>query len=163
MLMPLHPSVGFSIVPIVDQLSRRHSSRWPAEQMDFSQLVTKTWMERAEKNDAKSVANLYAEDAIIMPPGAQEPIVGRANIEKFVANGLQQARALTNYKIETTDAKSLSDTNGYRYGTWSADTPAGKHLFGYWLSVTEKEGPDWKIKLDTWNAPPAPPAQATKQ
>jgi ketosteroid isomerase-like protein len=132
------------------------------DQMDFSQLVTKTWMEGTAKHDAKSIADLYASDAIILPPGANEPIVGRENIEKFVAAEIQRP-PLSNYKIETTDAKPLSATSGYRYGTWSGDTPAGKHLLGYWLSVTEKEGPDWKLKLDTWNAPPpAPPAAASK-
>jgi uncharacterized protein (TIGR02246 family) len=133
------------------------------DQMEFSQQVTKTWIAGTAKNDAKSVADLYAEDAIILPPGAKEPIMGRENIEKFIAADFQRP-PLANYKIETTDAKLLSATSGYRYGTWSGDTPAGKHLFGYWLSVTEKEGPDWKIKLDTWNAPPpVPPTQASKQ
>jgi uncharacterized protein (TIGR02246 family) len=53
--------------------------------------VNRRFMEAFERGDAASVAALYAEDAVVLPPDAPM-ISGRAEIEEFW-RGLMAARA----------------------------------------------------------------------
>jgi uncharacterized protein (TIGR02246 family) len=63
-------------------------------------------------HDAAAAANLYAEDASLLPPN--EPIVkGRANIQKYWQAGIDAG--IVDASVQTIDAKSHGDL-GYEIG-----------------------------------------------
>ncbi|HET7117588.1 MAG TPA: DUF4440 domain-containing protein [Hanamia sp.] len=64
--------------------------------------------------DAAAAANLYAEDASLLPPN--EPIVkGRSNIQKYWQAGIDAG--IVDASVHTIDAKSDGDL-GYEIGTF---------------------------------------------
>jgi ketosteroid isomerase-like protein len=123
-----------------------------------SKQLGDAWLAAYNKGDAKALAALYASDAWLMPPGADKPIVGNENIEKFYQEFVKNK--LTNAAVPTTERTDIDPKTFYIAGTWSGD--AGKqHIGGLWFNVVEKEGADWKIRVDIWNMPPpAPPKEA---
>ena len=88
------------------------------------------WQEAVNAGDAAAAAEFYAEDAVLMPPGA-ERIEGRENIEAFWRDFLKGGAKLD---TETLDAATGGGI-GYEVGTVSvtmpgADAPlAGKYIW----------------------------------
>jgi ketosteroid isomerase-like protein len=123
-----------------------------------SKQLGDAWLAAYNKGDAKALAALYATDAWLMPPGADKPIVGNENIEKFYQEFVKNK--LTNAAVPVTERTDIDPKTFYIAGTWSGD--AGKqHIGGLWFNAVEKEGADWKIRVDIWNMPPpAPPKEA---
>jgi uncharacterized protein (TIGR02246 family) len=123
-----------------------------------SKQLGDAWIAAYNKGDAKALAALYASDAWVIPPGADKPIVGQQDIEKFYEGMLKNK--LTNVDIPTTDTKVIDPKTFYIAGTFAGD--AGKqHISGLWFNVVAQEGSDWKIRVDIWNMPPpAPPKEA---
>ncbi len=68
--------------------------------------------------DAAGAANLYAEDATLLPPN--EPIVkGRANIQKYWQDGIDAG--IVDATLKTIDAKNDGDL-GYEIGRFELKT-----------------------------------------
>jgi len=102
--------------------------------------------------DAATIANMYAEDATLMPPGAP-PIKGRAAIQAFW-QGFLNAGA-SDVKLRIVDVGSSGDL-AYEIGAFEANLPgpggitrgSGKYV------VVWKRQPDGDIKMfaDIFNA-----------
>jgi len=107
--------------------------------------------------DAPAVAAVYAEDAILMPPGAPA-LKGRGQIEKYMQNGFAQGPA----KIAlTTDDLTVKAGTGVKRGTYVISAPDGTEIEkGKYLEIWKKDGEHWLMSVDIWNtdAPPPPPA-----
>jgi uncharacterized protein (TIGR02246 family) len=119
------------------------------------------WMEAYNAGNADGVANLYAEDAVLMAPGAPA-VVGRAAIRDFIAPDMQQSKAagLTFRNDENTGVGVLGDV-GWLSGNFSVTDAAGATVDkGKYLSVYRRIKGDWQLIRDTWNSDmaPAPPA-----
>ena len=117
------------------------------------------WEEAALAGDAAGVASLYADDAVLMPPGAPRA-EGRAAIESALAAMFEAAPA-TSVSIES-DATTFSESGelAYDVGTYAmaGTTPAGEAWEdkGKFLAVLRNVGGEWKIAADIWNSDAAP-------
>lgn len=49
---------------------------------DKIRSLYRQYLEAQRKGDAKAVASLYTEDAMLIPPGRQ-PLIGRAEIRRY--------------------------------------------------------------------------------
>jgi uncharacterized protein (TIGR02246 family) len=118
------------------------------------------WLAAYNKGDAKALADLYATDAWVLPPGGDKPITSHEDIEKFWEGMLQHKG--TNFTAPTTDTKVIDPKTFYTAGTWSIDV-GNQHRSGLWFNVIGQEESDWKIRVDVWNMPPpaAQPATAS--
>lgn len=119
---------------------------------------TTTWIKAFNAGDAKMAAALYAEDAILLPPGAPG-VKGRAAIEAFIAKESAGARA--GGAVFNTDPKTdvgVSGAMGWESGTYTVTVKGAVVEAGKFLSVSRKKGGKWLYVRDTWNAdaPPAP-------
>ena len=106
--------------------------------------------------DAASLANLYTEDAMLLPPGAVR-LDGRQAIERFWQGAIDAG--VSSLVLETVEMEVAGDTS-YEVGILSMDVPgengelntvSGKYI------VIWKYGEDneWRLHRDIWNVDPA--------
>jgi len=129
--------------------------------------VDQAWLKAYNAGDAKTVANLYDENAILLPPGAHA-VSGRAAIEAFfVKDTAETAKAGLAFSLGPKPSAGSSGNLGWASGTYSVKDQTGKIVdSGKYLSVSVKKNGHWYYLRDTWNSdavPEAPPAPAPQK
>ena len=121
------------------------------------------WFEHFAKADGPAMGNLYAEDAILMPPGAPA-VTGRAAISKFLGDESAGAKAAgISLKNREVTGSGIAGDTGWISGTYDAVDASGAVVDrGNYLSVHHKINGKWLYIRDTWNSdkPAAPAAPA---
>ena len=113
------------------------------------------------KADIQSIANLYTEDAVLLPPNS-EMLEGRDSIKTFWESVTHMG--LVNIHLTTTDITGAGniaiETGNYKLEIY----PEGKEAIydhGKFLVVWQEQNDNsWKIIRDMWNSDvqPSPPA-----
>ena len=118
-------------------------------------------MSRPITGATQTVAALYAEDAILLPPGAPAA-KGRAAIVEFFTKDIAGSKAagaviVVNPKTDV----GVSGNMGWESGTYTVTVKGATVETGKFLSVSRKNDGKWLYLRDTWNADAAPaPAPA---
>lgn len=132
------------------------------------QAVDQAWVKAYNAGEVDGVTKLYANDAILMPPGAPGAH-GRAAIHAFFASDIPASqKAGVTFHLTGQEDGGVSLDWGWCSGTYSVTDKSGKVVdAGKYLSVSHKDGGVWRYVRDTWNsdgaAPAAPAADAHKQ
>jgi uncharacterized protein (TIGR02246 family) len=118
-----------------------------------------SWFDLLAKGDTNGMANLYAEDALLMPPGAQA-LNGRAAIASYFANELggMKSAGLAIQNGQVTGADVSGDT-GWITGNYTVVDGSGAAVdSGNYMSIHTRTNGQWLFIRDTWNSdrPPAP-------
>ena len=126
------------------------------------------WEKAYNGGDAKGVAALYTEDALLLPPGASV-VKGRAAIQEFFTKDIASAKAAgVVFVVNPQTDVGVSGNMGWESGTYKVTVKGAVIETGKFLSVSRKKGGKWLYLRDTWNAvapvaaaapPPAPAAQ----
>jgi uncharacterized protein (TIGR02246 family) len=113
------------------------------------QKLNDEWTTAFNKGDSAAVAAMYAEDAYVLPPGA-DIVKGRAAIEAFWKQAVGQ---LGDAKLTTLDVLPLGRTAAREIGTVTLKTKAQppQEIVGKYVVVWRKVGRDWKLATDIWN------------
>jgi ketosteroid isomerase-like protein len=123
------------------------------------------WFELYAKADADGMANLYAEDALLMPPGAPA-VTGRPGIKTFLgADAARSKAAGISLKNGSVTGAGVNGDTGWISGTYTVVDGSGATIdSGSYLSVHRRTGGSWPYIRDIWNSdrPPAPPAPAAE-
>ena len=109
------------------------------------------------KGDAAAIAQLYAKDAEIFPPGAP-PVTGREAIQKEFAGLVGAFKKITLMTVEVHTMGNLA----LEVSSWKLEDASGKGPEGKSLVLWKKNGKTWEYFRDMWsgNAPEVPPAAA---
>ena len=101
------------------------------------------------KGDAHAVAEMYAENAYVLPPGS-DMVKGRAAIEAFWRQASQQ---LGDAKLTTLDVLPLGRNAAREIGTVTLKTKGqpAQEVVGKYAVVWRKIGGQWKLATDIWN------------
>jgi len=102
------------------------------------------------RGDPKTgAAGFYADDAIILPPGA-EMIRAKPEIESFWAKA---GPGISDVKLAIVDVKPLGNSTAREIGTFSFKTTGQtpQEVSGKYVVVWQKVGNDWKAITDIWN------------
>ena len=124
---------------------------------------TATWEKAYNGGDAKGVAAQYAEDALLLPPGASG-VSGRTAILQFFTKDIASSKAAgVVFVINPKTDVGVSGNMGWESGTYKVTVKGAVVETGKFLSVSRKKDGKWHYIRDTWNAdaplaPPAPPA-----
>jgi uncharacterized protein (TIGR02246 family) len=152
--------VAVGIVALAGSLAGLAHAASPASADEAAiRAQTTNWEKAYNGGDAKGVAALYAEDALLLPPGA--PVVsGRAAILAFFTKDIADSKAggvvfVINPKTDV----GVSGNTGWESGTYKVTVKGAVVETGKFLSVSHKKDGKWLYFRDTWNAdaPPAAP------
>lgn len=119
------------------------------------------WFEHYANVDADGMANLYAEDALLMPPGAPA-VAGRPGIKAFLGEDAATSKAAgISLKNNAVTGSGIDGDSGWISGTYLVVDASGATIdSGNYLSVHRRTNGAWLYIRDIWNSdrPPAPPA-----
>lgn len=152
--------LAVGIVALVGAMTGVANAASPASADEAAIRAQSTSWEKAYNGgDAKAVAALYAEDALLLPPGASG-VSGRASILEFFTRDIAGSKAAgavlaLNRKTDV----GVSGNMGWESGTYKVTVKGAVVETGKFLSVSHKKNGKWLYLRDTWNAdaPPAPP------
>ena len=97
----------------------------------FDRLIS-VYTHACEVGDARAVARLYTEDALLLNPG-QPPVSGRQAIQEDYEKNLGSGYKLT---VDVQDFNEQGDI-AYAAGTYVSDNGSGK-----WLEVIKRQSDD---------------------
>jgi uncharacterized protein (TIGR02246 family) len=123
---------------------------------------TTSWATAYNGGDAKGVAAQYAENALLLPPGAPG-VSGRAAILAFFTKDIAESQAAgVVFVIDPKTDVGVSGNTGWESGTFKVLLKGTVVERGKFLSVSRKKDGKWSYIRDTWNtdATPAPAAPA---
>jgi uncharacterized protein (TIGR02246 family) len=123
---------------------------------------TASWEKAYNGGDAKGVAAQYAEDALLLPPGASG-VKGRAAILEFFTKDIATSKAAgAVFVLDPKTDVGVSGSMGWESGTYKVTVKGAVVETGKFLSVSRKKDGKWLYIRDTWNAdaPMTPPAAA---
>ena len=126
--------------------------------MSIAKQLSQNYVQATNKGDAANLTSLYAKDAILLPQGVAEPIVGEANIRKFFDRDVAGPKP-DKFSLTVAEATMIDSKTMFVAGTWGGEVPgqnggASTHIGGTWLTVDVLEGPAWKIRAATRNLLP---------
>ena len=118
--------------------------------------TSERWEKAYNAGDAVTVAALYTEDGVVMPPNAGAS-TGRKAIQAFIEKDLAANKG-NMLEIESVESSKSGDL-GFARGTWRMKDPSGKILDeGKWIEVRKMVDGQWRIHRDIWNSDrPLPP------
>jgi uncharacterized protein (TIGR02246 family) len=124
--------------------------------------VNHAWFAAYKAADADALAALYAEDAVLLAPGAAA-VSGRAAIREFYAKdtAASASAGLSNVEGATSDV-GISGDGAFQSGAFTVADASGATVdTGKYLTVFKRQDGKWMIIRDTWNSDAAPAASAT--
>jgi ketosteroid isomerase-like protein len=124
------------------------------------------WFDHFAKGDADAVANLYAEDALLMPPGAPA-VTGRAGIKTFLGEEAAKTKAAgLSLNNNAVTGAGVHGDSGWISGTYVVVDGSGATLdSGSYLSVHRRTNGAWRHPryLEFGSAAPPAPMPADKK
>jgi len=121
---------------------------------------TTSWEKAYNAGDAKAVAAQYADDALLLPPGAPA-VSGRAAILDYFTKDIAGSKAAgVVFVVNPKTDVGVSGNMGWESGMYKVTVKGAVVETGKFLSVSRKKDGKWQYIRDTWNAdaPPAPSA-----
>lgn len=125
-----------------------------ADAAEEIEALSSTFETAFNTGDAAGVAALYTEDAVIMPPDAPR-IDGREGVQGVWQGVIDAGGA--DLDLVTEEVIDLGDT-ATELGMFTLTAPDGSggrvSVNGKYIVVWKKDGEDWKLHWDIWNASP---------
>jgi len=126
-----------------------------ASKMELSQM-NRDFAAALNAKDAKAAAALYAEDAVLIPPG-EALVRGREAIEEYWRGAIESG-GVRDVSVETMDAHS-SGSLGYETGSFvlTVNGPDGEAVTdrGRYIELLRREADGrWLSTHGIWNASP---------
>jgi uncharacterized protein (TIGR02246 family) len=120
-----------------------------AQTKPMIQELNDQWGAAFNKGDSHALAELYAEDAYVLPAGA-EMVHGRQAIQGFWDNAMKQ---LGDGRLTTVDVQPLGPDAAREIGTFSFKTKGSQpqEVNGKYVVVWRKINDQWKLAADIWN------------
>ncbi|MCX6000193.1 MAG: SgcJ/EcaC family oxidoreductase [Chloroflexi bacterium] len=121
--------------------------------------ITKTFVAAYNRKDAVAAAQVYADDAKVLPPNM--PLVsGKPAIQSFWKMAMETGMHLNLEAVDLVVDGSTAYERGVATMTTQTGTGVPRTSKGKYVTVMRRQ-PDgsWKLVLDIWNSDPAQTAQ----
>ncbi len=150
----------FGVMVALAVCSIESSAADPAADVAAMHAVDQVWVKAYNAGDVDTVASLYDEHAVLLPPGAPGAN-GRAAIRAFFAKDIAaSAKDGVTFGLGAKPDGGVSGDMGWVSGTYVVKDKSGRVVdTGKYLSVSRKKGGKWLYVRDTWNSD-GPPASA---
>ena len=153
--------LAIGLVALVSAISGLANAAASADETAI-RAQTLSWEKAYNAGDAKAVTAQYADDALLLPPGAAGAS-GRAAILAYFTKDIVGSKAAgAVFVINPKTDVGVSGDMGWESGTYKVTVKGAVIETGTFLSVSRKKDGKWLYIRDTWNAdaspaPPAPP------
>ena len=107
------------------------------------------WAAAFNKGDAAAIANMYTDDATVLPQGG--PMVkGHTAIQDLWAKVIKD---FSDVKLATVEVHTMGEVMAYEIGTVTAKSKASppQDAVGKYVVVWRRSGTGWKIAVDIFN------------
>lgn len=104
------------------------------------------YVDASNRGDAAALANLYAEDAMLLPPD-HEPIRGREAIGAFWRQGTDEGLEVTNLAVEVDGGVGYMVGRYHLPATDEEPADSGKYV----MCLKRQRDGSWKLTADIWN------------
>lgn len=111
------------------------------------EAASKGFAEVLGQGQAAKIADMYADDARVMPPNGAL-VRERAKIQQFWKGFIDSGAKLS---LNTTDVEAQGNA-AIEVGTFELVSPDGKRESGKFIVVWRRYKKDWKIAYDIWNS-----------
>ena len=117
------------------------------------QTDASSWFDHFAAADSEGLANLYAEDAIVMPPGGPA-VTGRPAIKTLLGAMSAGAKAGgVSLKQGTVTGSDVSGDMGWISGTYAVQDSTGAAIdTGNYVTVHHRTNGSWLYIRDIWNS-----------
>jgi uncharacterized protein (TIGR02246 family) len=121
-----------------------------AQGKDTIQNLNERFQQAFNKGDIAAVAQMYTQDAYVMPPGA-DLVRGRDNIQKFWQAAHEQVGDL---RLNALEVRPLGTEAAREIGTFTLQPKGqrGQPVAGKYVVIWQKDDGEWKLATDIWNA-----------
>ena len=120
---------------------------------------TTEWADAYNAGEPARIVALYADDGVVMPPGAPA-VSGRAALQSYFEKDIASSREAGAKLTITSDATATSGNLGWQSGTYQVLGAGGENIdTGKFLAVWERRNGDWRMIQDIWNSDAPPAAQ----
>ena len=156
---------ALGVIAVAAGCAKTHPPQDVAADKAKLQTDALSWFDHFAAADSEGLANLYAEDALVMPPNAPA-LNGRPAIKTYfgaMASGVK-AGGLSLKQGSVTGA-DVSGDMGWISGTYTVQDSAGTTIdSGDYMSVHHRVNGSWLYIRDMWHSdrPAAPAAPAKK-
>jgi len=115
--------------------------------------VNPIWFKSYNSGDVNAIVALYADDAVLNPPGAP-PARGHSGIREFLTKDIESSKtAGVTLNGNTAKDVGVSDKLGWEWGTFTVKDKSGADIDqGKYVTVYEKKDGKWLIIRDIWNS-----------
>jgi ketosteroid isomerase-like protein len=112
-----------------------------------------SWFDHFAAADSEGLANLYSEDALVMPPNAPA-VNGRPAIKTFYGGMVSQTKAAgLSVKQGQVTGSDVSGDMGWISGTYTVQDSTGATMdSGSYMSVHHRINGSWLYIRDIWNS-----------
>lgn len=111
------------------------------------EAASKKFEEALSKGQAAKIADMYADDARVMPPNG--PVVQeRQKIQEFWQGFIDSGAKLT---LSTSDVEAQGNV-AIEVGTYVMMSPDNKRDSGKFVVLWRRHKKDWKLAIDIWNS-----------
>jgi uncharacterized protein (TIGR02246 family) len=115
--------------------------------------INPSWFKSYNARDVSAIVGLYADDAVLNPPGVPAAR-GQAAIREYLTKDIAAATAagMNNNGTGTTDV-GVSGDLGWEWGSYTVTDKSGATIEkGKYVTVYERKGGKWFIIRDIWNS-----------
>ena len=118
----------------------------PVARQAIEAAVTR-YVAASNRGDADALMELYAEDAVLLPPD-HEPIEGRKAIGEYWRQGTDQGLEISTLRVDT-DGRLGYLVGRYRLpATENEPADSGKYV----MCLKRQNDGSWKLTADIWNS-----------
>lgn len=119
--------------------------------------AARAWATAYNAGDAEGIIALYAEDAVVMPPGAPAA-TGHAAIREYITADIAAAKAAgVTLAIADNDTVAVSGDLAWHSGSFSVMDASGAVVdTGNYMDASQRVDGNWHIVRDIWNSDRAP-------
>ena len=120
---------------------------------------TAAWAKAFNAGDADGIVALYADDAVVMPPGATA-VRGKTEIKAYFVKFIAESQSAGGVSFESGSSETgFSGDLAWHSGVFSVRSKSGALLqTGKYVETWHRKDGKWQMIRDIWNTDATPPA-----
>jgi uncharacterized protein (TIGR02246 family) len=149
MTKTMWPVIG--VLTVLAGCARTAPPTGTGDDVDAIRSGTANWVEAYNAGDVDKLVAHYADDAVLMPPGAA-PVSGREAIKQYFAADITASKAAGESFVLDPDSVGVSGDSAWHAGEFHDKGPDGSSKdAGKFVELWRRVNGNWVIVRDIWN------------